>query len=101
MTNDTDHDLLIELKTVQQVMLRQVTELKEDISMRVTQLERNKLDITDSYMANYKESVEKTLRYYENRIRCNEKNIIRIMAYGTAALVIIGIIQGILSLYFR
>jgi hypothetical protein len=97
---NNDHDLIIEIKTIQQTMLSEIREIKDGTAKRISDLEACKLDIKDSYPVLYKEGVEKALKDHEDRLRLNETHVTRIMTWGTAALVLIGILEFVIGKYF-
>ena len=88
-----DHDLIIEIKTVQQTMLGELRDLKDGTSDRLKQVEDAKLDIKDSYQSIYKKNVDAVCQDHENRIRSNERNITRILTWGSALLILLGIVE--------
>lgn len=67
-----DHDLLIELKTVQTVMLSEIREIKDGTAKRIGDLETNKLDTKNSYNACYKTEVEQKFSDLERRMQITE-----------------------------
>jgi hypothetical protein len=88
-----DHDLIIEIKTVQQTMLGELREIKDGTAQRIKTLEDAKLDIKDSYQFIYKKNVDAVCQDHENRIRSNETNITRILTWGSALLILLGIAE--------
>ena len=89
--NSTDHDALIELKTLMIGLKEDIRELTDGTSRRIAFLESNKLDTKDSYSIIYKGEVDKRITDHEVRINAMETNHTR-----TTVLVSIGI--GILTL---
>jgi len=103
-----DHDtLLILVESVNNLDKRfteKFTELKTDIkadikdlkdttTSRIQLLETEKLNIRDSYPVLYKAGIDKALDDHEKRLRKNGDNITKIMTWGAALLVILGIAQ--------
>jgi hypothetical protein len=88
-----DHDTLIEIKTVQQTMLGELRDLKDGTSDRLKQVEDAKLDIKDSYQFIYKKNVDAVCQDHENRIRANETSITRILTWGSALLILLGVVE--------
>lgn len=70
-----DHNLLIKLDT-------KVDALKEDIKM-------------------LNDGTNSKIEDHETRIRSNEKNITKILTWGTAAISVLGIIEFLLNRYFK
>ena len=78
-----------------------IKDLRDGNSVRLDRLEVEKLNICDSYPAMYQKGVEKTLDDHEKSIRNNTGRIIKIMAYGTALLIGIGILEPIILAFFK
>lgn len=95
-----DHDTLIEIKTVQQTMLGELRDLKDGTSDRLKQVEDAKLDIKDSYQFIYKKNVDAVCQDHENRIRGTETNVTRILTWGSALLVLLGVVQFFIAKIF-
>jgi hypothetical protein len=91
--NGNDHDLIMEVKTIQNVMLGEVREIKDGTAQRIKTLEDAKLDIKDSYQFIYKKNVDAICQDHETRIRSNETNITRILTWGSALLVLLGVAE--------
>jgi len=96
-----DHDLLIELKTRMEDLKIAIKELTDGTARRIDNLELNKLNLKDSYPFLYKAGVEKMLDDHENRIRINTGRITQIMTWGSAALILLGVVEFILSRLWR
>ena len=95
-----DHDTLIEIKTVQQTMLGELRDLKDGTSDRLKQVEDAKLDIKDSYQFIYKKNVDAVCQDHENRIRSTETNVTRILTWGSALLILLGVVQFFIAKIF-
>jgi hypothetical protein len=91
-----DHDLLIRIETRMEGLKSDIKELKDGTSKRIDCLESEKLSTHDSYAVLYKKDVDTTLADQENRIRSNEKNIIRILTFGSLLLILIGIAETLI-----
>lgn len=95
-----DHDLILEVKTIQNVMLGEIREIKQGTAQQITDLQNNKLDIKDSYPRAYKEGVEKILNDHEDRIRANTGRLIVIATVGSAILIIMNVAMFIVNHWF-
>lgn len=98
---DGDHDAIVEIKTMQQVMLSEIREIKDGTASRIACLEAEKLDVKDSYPVIYRKSVEDALEDHEKRIRHNSTTITRIVSFGTAAMIALGVIEFLVSNYLK
>lgn len=91
----SDHDFLLSFaaKTTEKLdnIGNDVKELKTGTSARILALETEKLNVKDSYPALYKVPLEKEMLDHENRIRDNERNITKIVAYGTIIVVLLNL----------
>jgi hypothetical protein len=76
-----------------------IKELKDGTAKRIDTLEIDKLDIKDSYTTIYRKEVEAKQEDFEARIRSNEKNIIRILTFGTFIIIAIGVIEFLINTY--
>ena len=99
--NNGDHDILVVLKSKMEDLRIDIKDLKDNTTKRVDMLEANKLNIQDSYSVLYKHNVEKTQMDHEDRIRDNEKNITKILTFGTAFVILLGIIEGVIAHYSK
>lgn len=100
-SNSGDHDILVVLKSKMEDLKVDIKDLKDNTAKRVDLLETNKLNIQDSYSVLYKHSVEKTQSDHENRIRDNEKNITRILTWGCAGVLLLGVIEMVVNHYSK
>lgn len=76
MTNTSnDHDLLIELKTKLDALIQSVNDIKTGVSVQLDD--------------------------HEKRLRRLETNVTRILTYGSAAMVVLGLLDMIARLYFK
>lgn len=96
-----DHDLLIRVDTKLDQLSGDVKSLSDGTASRIACLEADKLDIKDSYPVIYRKGIEDILTDHEFRIRHNSTKITQIVAYGAATLVIFGIIEFLLNIYFK
>lgn len=71
----------------------QISDLKNNTTARVDELEKTRLKICDSYLVLHKEGVEKQLLSHENRITSDHDNITRIKTLGVLLLILLGIAE--------
>ena len=55
---NSDHDLILEVKTIQNVMLGEIREIKTGTAQQISDLQKNKLDCGDSYASIYKKDID-------------------------------------------
>lgn len=96
-----DHDLLIKVEVKLDALKDDIQKLSDGTAVRISNLEMVKLDAKDSYPFLYKDKVEERLADHESRIRINTERIIKIMTWGSAGIIIIGIIEFIISNFYR
>jgi hypothetical protein len=96
-----DHDLLVQLNTKMTGLKDDIAELKNGTSSRIQQLEAEKLNTRDSYPVLYKAGVEEKLLDHENRIRSAETNITRILTWGLAGIMLIGVVEFAISNFWN
>lgn len=84
--NGGDHDLIIQINTKLGQIQEDVTLLKNQDKQNVTQEQH--------------QAVCTKADDHEVRIRSNETNITKIMTYGTAGVILLGIIEFVLNKYF-
>ena len=98
-----DHDFMLsftaEFKTKLDFLIGQVAELKDNNAKRINDLEIEKLNCRDSYPVLYKKDVEEKLADHEKRIKVGEITDTRILAYGAALIVAMGILEFIIGKY--
>ncbi len=99
--DDADHDILVVLKSKMEDLKNDIRDLKDNTSKRVDALEHEKLSVSESYASLYKTDVEKHQLDHETRIRDNEKNITKILTYGSIVLVVIGVVQAIIIHFLK
>jgi hypothetical protein len=97
---NSDHDTLVILDTKMDSLADQIRELRDNNARRIDQLETEKLNCRDSYPVLYKKDVEDRLQSHEGRIKTGEITDTRLIAYGTTALFLIGVIEFVLGKYF-
>lgn len=110
--NPNDHDLLIELRTEMRGLRIDLKALADGISTRVTNLENNKLDKIEAdretiRILNLTEIKAKEIfnvkteedKDHEIRLRIIEKNVTKIMTWGSVALLALAIIQFLVGKY--
>jgi nicotinic acid phosphoribosyltransferase len=95
-----DHDRLVVLDTKMDGLSDQIKELKNTNAKRIDALETEKLNCRDSYPVLYKKEVDDRLENHEIRIKSGEITDTRLIAYGTALIFIIGIVEFIINKYF-
>jgi len=95
-----DHDLILEVKTIQTVMLGEIREIKDGTAKQLSDLQSNKLDIKDSYPVMYKKDVETALTNHEGRVKILETNMTRIIAYGVALMVVVGLAEFLIGKFW-
>jgi hypothetical protein len=98
---DGDHDLIIELKTIVVGIKADIQKLSDGTASRITHVETEKLNINDSYALLYKTGVEERQTDHEARIRMNSENITQIKTWGTAGILLIGVVEFLINLYIR
>lgn len=109
-TIQTDHDLLIELKTTVGFIRTDLKDMKDGVQARITALEIDKIGRSENsrsqaeYLSNYND--------HESRIRALEKGIetlvtqtsvfqTRIMTWGSIALLLLGVLETAATIYFK
>ena len=91
----SDHDLIIKIHTIVERLVTDVQELNDNTVSRISDLEVNKIDKID-----YLEDLKKydiCVKELSDRITKNEITIARIMTWGSALLLILGVIEVVLS----
>ena len=88
-----DHDLLVILDTKMEGLKDDIAVLSNMTSARIGVLERDKLDAKDAYPKVYKEQVEREMADHETRIRDTEKGVTRILTWGSALVMLVGIVE--------
>ena len=96
-----DHDLLVALATKMDRVILDIKSLGDNTAVRISSLEQNKLDIKDAYPKLYKDNVESVLKDHESRIRDNEKRITQILTWGSAIVLVMGVLEVLLERYLR
>ena len=96
-----DHDLLVALATKMDRVILDIKALGDNTSVRISSLEQNKLDVKDAYPKLYKDNVEGELKDHEGRIRDNEKRITQILTWGSAIVVLIGLLEFFLGRFWK
>lgn len=97
----TDHDLLIELKSKMDDLKIDIRDIKDNTSARLAAVEEKKLNIADSYPVLYKAALEKTLTDQETRLRSAEHSITQIITYGSALMILLGIVQFVIGKFWN
>lgn len=92
-TNGNDHDLLVELKVRIEGIRGDIKNLSDGTQRRIDTLEREKLNVSDSYNTLYKAALDKVLLDIDSRVRFIEKRITQITTYGTVFLILLGIAE--------
>jgi len=88
-----DHDLLVELKIRIESVREDIKNLSTGIEKRIDNLEKEKLNVSDSYDSLYKPKLEASLQDIDIRVRFIEKKVTQITTYGTGLLILLGIIE--------
>lgn len=96
-SGQNDHDLLIEIKTRLEGLTNTIREEGDGIRSRVRDLEIGKLDASDSYPNHFKSIVDNQIKDHENRLRENSTAITKLMSYGSALIVLVGIFEFIIG----
>jgi hypothetical protein len=86
-TNTGDHDLLQRLDTKVDLIQSDITELKKQNTVYVNQTEHNE--------------VVKIQVDHEQRIRNLETSNTRILTWGSMAIIAVGILETVLTIYFK
>ena len=76
-----------------------IRELKDGTTKRIDTLECEKLNTHDSYTALYKKDVDTVQTDHETRIRSNEKNITRILTFGSVIIIVVAVIEFLINTY--
>lgn len=92
-TNGNDHDLLVELKVRIEGVREDIKNLANGTERRIESLEKEKLNVSDSYDALYKANFEASLQDIDTRVRFIEKKVTQITTYGTGLLILLGVIE--------
>lgn len=99
-----DHDFILTFSATVNAKLdnidTKITDLATGTSKRIDNLEKEKLNTCDSYLALYKKDVEDKLADHEKRIKCGEITDTRLISYGTALVFILSFAQWIIGKYF-
>lgn len=97
----SDHDFLLtfstEVKTKLNSIAADIKELKDNTAGRINDLEAEKLNVKDSYLVLHKEANDKINADHETRLRAQETLANRIIGWGSAALVGVGILEFVLN----
>ena len=94
-----DHDMIVRLDTKMDLLSTDIRDLKDGITKRIDNLEKEKLNICDSYFVLYKKEVETKLENHEIRIKSGEITDARLIAYGTALVFILSFAQWLVGKY--
>lgn len=98
--DNNDHDLIIKLDTKLDGLSEQIRDIKDTNVKRIETLEKEKLNLCDSYPVLYKDGVEKTLADHELRIRINTNRIVVICTVGSAILIIMNVVMFVVNHWF-
>jgi MoxR-like ATPase len=112
LQNSNDHDAFIDLvgsvRHIDEKFTEKFAEIRDDIkeikdgtASRIACLEAEKLDVKDSYPLVYRKGVEDTLNAHELMIADHSHKITQILAYGSAMLVGMAIIEFLVNIYFK
>ena len=103
-SNPEDHNLILGLVgKVDTVNVKvdaikiDIKELKDDNTNRINKLENEKLNKDESYPVLYKKLNDDSHLDFENRLRSNESRITKLWSYGTALIVLLGIVEFLIS----
>lgn len=78
-----------------------IKDLKEGNSQRISSLEKEKLNQSDSYVVCHKERVDKLFEDQEERLRWQRDKIISVMAWGGLLLFLIGVAEPIILKFWK
>jgi hypothetical protein len=103
LDGNSDHDLLVELKTKMDDLKEDIRDLKDNTSIRIKTLEDSKLDICNSYPALYKKSNDDTHDDFEKRLRANETKLedystIKKIVYGSCGIILATVLTAVIYL---
>lgn len=96
--NQDERDLLIEIKTKLEGVTNDVKELKDSTAARLTLVEKNKAETSD--VQRLVADGEKVHEDHEKRIRETEKTVTKIVTWGSAGVLALGIAEFLLSKLF-
>jgi hypothetical protein len=96
-----DHDLMVRIDERLTGVKADILDLKTGTAKRISDLELEKLSTKDSYAAIYKKDNDETHADFEKRLRANGDNIVRIMTWGSAVIVIAGILEFVINRFFH
>ena len=101
---DSDHDILTsfraETKVQMETISKDIKEIKDGTTKRIDDLEKEKLNMKDSYTELYKKDSDKVHEDLEKRLRNVESVIVRIVTWGSAAMLALGILEFVINHYF-
>ena len=96
-----DHDLLVELKVRMEGIREDIKNLSGANEKRIDALEREKLNVSDSYDSLYKPKLEASLQDIDMRVRFIERKVTQITTYGTGLLILLGLIEFLVGKIFK
>lgn len=89
--NREDRDLLVELKTEMVALREDVKDLKDGVKMDIEFLKADKISRAEAVRINTDQQVIN--QDVETRMRTSEKKLTQIITWGSAGVLILGIIQ--------
>lgn len=97
--NREDRDLLVELRTEMVGVRSDIKELRDNTSDRLARVEQEKMDRTEINRLQ-SEALENHTDH-ETRIRAVETKVTRILTWGAAGLILLGIVEFLVQLWFN
>jgi hypothetical protein len=99
--NSSDHNLLIRIDVKVDGLDTKIKELTTGTATRISALETGKLDVKDSYSAAHKEGVDKIQGDHETRIRDIDDKVKKVMTWGAAGLLGLGIAETLFIVLYK
>ncbi|MCK9428660.1 MAG: hypothetical protein M0R17_01445 [Candidatus Omnitrophica bacterium] len=96
-----DHDLLVRLDEKLVGLKEDIGKLNSGYSLKIKDLENEKLNTRDSYPVLYRKGVEDKLEDHENRIRVNTDKITKLWTWGIALIFLLGVIEFLITKFVK
>jgi hypothetical protein len=97
----SDHDVLTRLDVKVDGLKVDIRTLTDGTATRLAALEKDKLDIKESYAILYQKGVETLFDDHEERMREVEIKMNKVMAWGAAAVLLINVVGFIVSRLYK
>jgi hypothetical protein len=97
----SDHDVLTRLDVKVDGLKVDIRTLTDGTATRLAALEKDKLDVKESYPILYQKGVETLFDDHEDRMREVEIKINKVMAWGAAAVLLINVVGFIVSRLYK